>query len=476
MTFKLRPYQSETIANILDSMRHGNKRIIVQQPPRTGKTVIMADIARRTTDKGNRVMFLIHRKEVLDQAIATFKANGVDMSLATMGMVQTLTRRVKTLPEPQLIFIDEAHHAIAKSYQRILKAFPNAYVLLFTATPVRTGHDQLDKITDAIIPGKSIKWLTEQGYLAPFQYFSMPNIDTTKLKKSSTGDYTNESMDEAIDKAVYGDVIEQYSLHAKGMQAVCYSYSISSAKLIADRFNEAGISAVEVDGMTPAEERDELVRQFRDQKIKILVNVNLFTEGVDLPNVDCVIMVRPTQSLALYLQFAMRCLNPRPGKKAVIIDHVENWKRFGTPSADRDWEQAIITRKKRKRTDQITTVQCNQCMRIWEPEQLKNGRCPECGFPIRQKNSDDDQDRERKPVHLVKVNLIEIDQETENARYEADHRVAMAKQIIGNRLMQAVADKTVGQLSSVEELKAYGKLHGFKPGWAWYQAKNRGWA
>lgn len=465
--FKLRDYQTETIDQIYQSMRQGHRRIIVQQPPRTGKTVIMAEIARRTNDKGNRVMFLIHRKEVLDQAIATFKANGVDMSLATMGMVQTLTRRVKTLPKPQLIFIDEAHHAIAKSYQRILKAFPNAYVLLFTATPVRTGHDQLDKITDAIIPGKSIKWLTDQGYLAPFRYFSMPNIDTAKLKKSSTGDYTNESMDEAIDKAVYGDVIEQYNEHAKGMQAVCYSYSISSAKLIADRFNEAGISAVELDGMTPVEERDELVRQFRDQKIKILVNVNLFTEGVDLPNVDCVIMVRPTQSLALYLQFAMRCLNPRKGKEAVIIDHVENWKRFGTPSADRDWEQAIVTSKKRKKADPTpTTVQCNQCMMVWELKDLINGCCPECGFKIT---------KDRKPVEVIKTDLVEIDQETENARYEADHRVAMAKQIIGNRLMQAVADKTVNQLSSVEELKAYGKLHGFKPGWAWYQAKNRGW-
>lgn len=467
MTFKLRPYQSETIANILNSMRQGNKRIIVQQPPRTGKTVIMAEIARRATDKGNRVMFLIHRKEVLDQAVATFKVNGVDMSLATMGMVQTLTRRVKKLAEPQLIFIDEAHHAIAKSYQRILKAFPDAYVLLFTATPVRTGHDQLDKITDAIIPGKSIKWLTDQGYLAPFRYFSMPDIDTAKLK-SSTGDYTNESMDEAINKAVYGDVIEQYSEHAKGMQAVCYSYSISSAKLIAERFNEAGISAVEVDGMTPVEERDELVRQFRDQKIKILVNVNLFTEGVDLPNVDCVIMVRPTQSLALYLQFAMRCLNPRKGKEAVIIDHVENWKRFGTPSADRNWEQAIVTSKKRKKAGSAPpTVQCSQCMMVWELKDLINGCCPECGFKIT---------KVRKPTEVVKTDLVEIDQEIENARYEADHRVAMAKQIIGNRLIQTVADKTVGQLSSVEELKAYGKLHGFKPGWAWYQAKNRGWA
>lgn len=468
MTFKLRPYQSETIANILDSIRRGNKRIIVQQPPRTGKTVIMAEIARRATGKGNRVMFLIHRKEVLDQAIETFKADGVDMGIAKMGMVQTLTRRVKTLPTPQLIFIDEAHHAIAKSYQRILKAFPDAYVLLFTATPFRTGHDQLDKITDAIIPGKSIKWLTEQGYLAPFRYFSMPNIDTAKLKKSSTGDYTNESMDEAIDKAVYGDVIEQYSEHAKGMQAVCYSYSVASAKMLADRFNEAGISAVEVDGETPEERRNELVQQFRDQKIKVMVNVNLFTEGVDLPNVDCVIMVRPTQSLALYLQFAIRCLNPRPGKKAVIIDHVENWKRFGTPSADRDWEQAIVTSKKRKKADPTPpTVQCNQCMMVWELKDLINGCCPECGFKIT---------KDRKPVEVVKTDLVEIDQETENARYEADHRVAMAKQIIGDHLMQSVADKTVSQLSSPEELKAYGKLHGFKPGWAWYQAKNRGWA
>lgn len=468
MTFKLRPYQSETIANILESMRQGNKHIIVQQPPRTGKTVIMAEIARRTTDKGNRVIFLIHRKEVLAQAIETFKADGVDMSLATMGMVQTLTRQVARLPAPQLILVDEAHHAIAKSYQRILKAFPDAYVLLFTATPVRTGHEQLDKITDAIISGKSIKWLTDQGYLAPFRYFSMPDIDTVKLKKSSTGDYTTGSMDEAINKAVYGDVIEQYNEHAKGMQAVCYSYSVASAKMLADRFNEAGISAVEVDGETPEERRDELVQRFRDQKIKVMVNVNLFTEGIDLPNVDCVIMVRPTQSLALYLQFAMRCLNPRKGKKAVIIDHVENWKRFGTPSADRDWTQAIVTSKKRNKAGSIPpTVQCSQCMMVWEIKDLINGCCPECGFKIT---------KDRKPVEVVKTNLVEIDQEAENARYEADHRVGMAKQIIGNRLMQAVADKTVGQLSSVEELKAYGKLHGFKPGWAWYQAKNRGWA
>ena len=111
----------------------------------------MAEIARRTTDKNNCVMFLIHRKEVLDQAVATFKNQGVNSNLLIAGMVQTLTRKIDKLPEPQLILVDEAHHVLAKSYQRILNKFPNAIVLLFTATPIRTGKRQLDEIADDII-------------------------------------------------------------------------------------------------------------------------------------------------------------------------------------------------------------------------------------------------------------------------------------------------------------------------------------
>lgn len=121
--FKLRNYQQETVDKVYQSMRTGHHRIIVQQPPRTGKTVIMSEIARRTTEKNNRVMFIIHRKEVLEQAISTFKQQEVKMNLATMGMVQTLTRRVKQLKAPQLILIDEAHHALAQSYRRIIEAF-----------------------------------------------------------------------------------------------------------------------------------------------------------------------------------------------------------------------------------------------------------------------------------------------------------------------------------------------------------------
>ncbi|MEB3364946.1 DEAD/DEAH box helicase family protein [Lactobacillus sp. R2/2] len=162
--YELRTYQSDLIQCITKSMQNGHHHIIVQSPPRTGKTVVMAEIARRTTAKNNRVMFIIHRKEVLEQAKATFKAQGVNPNLATMGLVQTLCRRVDKLPEPQLILIDEGHHALAKSYQKILNKFKNAYVLFFTATPRRTRQKQLDQIADDIIVGKSIKELTNEGF------------------------------------------------------------------------------------------------------------------------------------------------------------------------------------------------------------------------------------------------------------------------------------------------------------------------
>ncbi|OYS78982.1 DEAD/DEAH box helicase [Limosilactobacillus reuteri] len=460
--FKLRDYQQETIDNIYQSMRYGNHRIVVQQPPRTGKTVIMAEIARRATRRGNRIMFLIHRKEVLAQAIATFKAQGVDMDLATMGMVQTLTRRIDNLSTPQVILVDESHHSLAKSYLRILKTFPEAYVLYFTATPVRTGHKQMDLISDDLIPGKSIKWLTEHGFLAPFKYYGLGDIDRSKLRKAN-GDYTNSSMDEALSHQIYGHIVQQYQRLAKGKQAVVYCHSIESAKEVAAKFKQANISAVELDGETPAKKRDEIVEKFRKQKITILVNVNLFTEGIDLPNVDCVIMARPTSSLALYLQFSMRCLNPRKGKTAIIIDHVDNFLTFGLPNSDRDWNKAIQTRDKRKKkpnTGGPAICQCKYCFGIFYRADMQNNSCPLCGHKL---------ESERKDYKVVNVDLQEI-----KANEAIKHRKAMVNKILSDQVVANVADKSPGQLNTVAELKAYAELHHYKKGWWYYVAKKKG--
>lgn len=419
----------------------------------------MAEIARRTTENNNRVMFLIHRKEVLDQAVKTFNEQGVNPNLLTAGMVQTLTRRVDKLPVPDVILVDEAHRALAKSYQRILNKFPKAIVLLFTATPHRTGRMQLDQIADDIIVGQSIHELTEKGFLAPFRYFQPPNdFDSKLLKRSSTGDFTNESMQEAMSTKIFGHIVKQYKRIASGMQAVVYTYSIDSAIKIAKKFNSEGISAVEVDGTTPKEKRDLAVRKFREQEIKILVNVNLFTEGVDLPNVDCVIMARPTASLALYLQFSMRCLNPRPGKTAIIIDHANNFKTFGYPDEDRDWKKAVKSGKQKSKTlltdPGLAIVTCDYCFAVVKASEVKDGKCPICGKPIKV--------HEAKPVS--DVDLVEATKERQNA----------IREIVKNDLLKKVANKSVDELHSMKELQAYAKLHGYKKGWCYYIAKRKG--
>lgn len=455
MAYQLRNHQQELITKIRKSLASGHHHIIVQSPPRTGKTVVMAEIAKRATDRGNSVCFIIHRKEVLEQAKATFQEQGVDPDLLEAGMVQSLTRHIDQIYPPEVILIDEAHHALAKSYTRILEAFPQAYVLLFTATPVRTGRNQLDQIADDIIVGKSIKELTEQGFLAPFKYYAAKDkdVDDKKLRRSSTGDYVTASIEEAVSHKIYSHTVDEYLAKADGKQAVVYTYSVEAANHLADEFNGRGITAAAIDATTPAQVRDTAVRKFRDQQLKVLVNVNLFTEGIDLPNVDCVIMVRPTMSLALYMQFSMRCLNPRPGKVATIIDQVGNWERFGLPNADRDWKALAKSKAsptKSLKRGGVQVIQCPDCFGVIEKSEVEDNTCPLCGYsPLVKKRGYSEQ----------KAELTEI--------HESD-QLKRIKKIISDKVMMNVVGKRVDQLQSRQEFQAYAKLHGYKPGWVWY--------
>lgn len=459
MGYELRGYQKELIDRIYRSMSVGHRHIIVQSPPRTGKTVVMAEIARRTTDKGNRVCFIIHRKEVLDQAKATFETQGVDPKLLEAGMVQTLTRHVDEMQAPAVILIDEAHHALAKSYRRILDKFPQAVVLLFTATPVRTGKNQLDQIADDLIVGQSIKKLTADGFLAPFWYYGAKHkdIDQKRLKKSSTGDFTDASIEEALSRKIYGHTVDEYLDKADGKQAVVYTYSVKAAKALADEFVSRGITAQAVDATTPADVRDKAVQAFRDQQLKVLVNVNLFTEGIDLPNVDCVIMVRPTASLALFMQFSMRCLNPRRGKIAVILDQVGNWERFGLPDDDRNWELLAKSRHASKRVGKkgtVSVIQCPNCYAVIDRQNVEDNTCPYCEYSP-----------------LVKRGNV---QQVEG-KLEKITRVKRIKKIINDQVLLNVAGKNFSELKSRKEAEAYAKLHGYKPGWVYYNwDKKRG--
>lgn len=452
--FKLRDYQQETIDKVYQSIKSGHRSIMVQSPPRTGKTVLMADIARRATAKGNRVLFMVHRQEIVQQVVKTFRADGVNMNLAKIGMVQTITRHVEDLDPPQIIFVDEAHHALATTYQRVLKAFPKAYKLLFTATPYRLNGAGFTDIADDLITGKPVSWLIDHHFLAPVEYYAPSQIDTSKLRTKRAGDYSVDSIQEAMKPKIYGNAVKHYLKLAAGKQAIAYTYNVDSAIKLAQAFNNQGITARSVAGSTPKEVRRKIIEDYRAGKIKIVTNAELFTEGLDLPNVDCVIMLRPTQSLSLYLQFAMRSMNPREGKTAIIIDHVGNVERFGLPTDDREW--TLEGREKGKTSSSGATIKSvTVCQTCFASFYRTGGTCPYCGAALGEEKK------------LEVVDDAELKKVTRS-------RLAIVKQLEQSAATQNIAGKRPSELKSFKEIQAYAKLKGYRPGWAYYYAKQRG--
>lgn len=419
--------------------------------PRTGKTVLMAEIARKTTIRGGRVMFIVHRKEIVDQVKTAFEEQGVDMRLAQIGMVQTFTRKVTKLIPPAVLFVDEAHHVLAKSYRRILDAFPDAIHLMFTATPIRLNGAGFEDVADDLIVGKPIQWLIDHGNLAPIQYYAPKQIDTSMLKAKLTGEFTEASIEKASKPRIYGNAVDHYLKLAAGKQAIAYTYNVASAHQLADEFNQRGITAAAVDGGTPKLVRDHVIDEYRAGRIQVVTNNELFTEGLDLPNVDCVIMLRPTQSLSLYLQFSMRSMNPRAGKTAIIIDHVGNVEKFGLPTANRDWK---LTGS--KTGDPVKpVVVCEECFGTFyrdEADRDSSGRtlCPFCGEPL--------------PVK----------QQSGSHTPETDDGAELEEYTAEQELMDRVRHMKPDDLKTYAEIGAYRKAHGYKPGWAYYQLKKRG--
>lgn len=414
----------------------------------------MAEIARRATDKGNRILFVVHRKEIVDQVVKTFKQQGVDMSLAKIGMVQTITRRVDKLKEPSIIFVDEAHHVLAKSYRRILDKFPNALKLLFTATPYRLNGEGFEEVADDLILGNSIKQLIKDGFLAPVDYYAPAQLDVSQLKTKRNGEFDEKSIAEAFKPKVYGNAVKTFKKLGGNKQAIAYTYNVASAERLASELNGNGITARAVSGKTPKDERDSIINDYRNGKIQVVTNAELFTEGLDLPNVDVVIMLRPTQSLSLYLQFAMRCMNPRKGKTAIIIDHVGNVNRFGLPTEPHHWKLEGNKKEKSNHSrDEIKPVTtCPECFATFY---RKGDNCPFCGADL----------VEEKELAVV-----------EDAKLEKvkEERLRKAHMIMNGGLAAKVADKKISELQNYEEVKAYAKFKQYKPGWVYFYSKKRG--
>jgi superfamily II DNA or RNA helicase len=432
----LRPYQSEIVAQVKQAFHDGYRHPCIVAPCGAGKTVLCAEIARKTTLLGNRVLFLVHRQELIEQTETTFRKYGVDMRYCQIAMVQTITRRLPKTSKPKLIITDESHHSLAVTYRRIYDHWPDVHTIGITATPCRLGGGGLGEINDILIQGVTTKYLIDNHYLAPFDYYAPALIDVSGLH-TKAGDYVAEESFAHMDKpAIYGDVIRHYNELSGGQKAICYCASIAHSMRMAEEFQASGIPAAHIDGGTSPVERSYAVEKFRSGFVKVLTNVGLVSEGFDVPDCGVSILLRPTKSLTLYIQQSMRCMRYMPDKKAVIIDHVGNYTRFGLPDQDRTWTLDVKQAEKRK--PEISVRQCPQCYYTHETAPM----CPKCGFEY----------------PAPKRTLEEV----KEARLQ--------------KIQGFVADyKQPGDCRSFEELRAYGKLKGYKNGWAWHQAKVRGY-
>lgn len=447
--FILRNYQKKLISDLKQSLMSGNHNVVVQSPAGSGKTVTMAAIAKSATDKHNDVLFIVHRREIVEQVKQTFKAYGVDMALCYVGMVQTVTRRLEKLDKPQLILVDECHHALAKSYTRIFDYFEQANVVGFTATPIRLSGQGLSKVFDDLILGPQIDWLIDNNFLVPYEYYSVKLIDDKKLKKNSTGDFSSKSMDSASKNIIYGDVIKTYKRVASNTKTIIYTHNVESSIKVAKEFNEAGFKALQVDGKTPKDKRKQAMDDFRSDKITILVNAELYGEGVDVPDCQTVIMLRPTESLSLFIQQSMRCMRYKPNKKATIIDHVANYTRFGLPDTPRAW--SLEGRDKKKKAGGNSSIAIRTCPHCFAVISAAYSICPICGVEIGVEN------KELKVDKSAKVEKIGKD-----FHFKTDYEKVRYSQM-------KIEDAT-----SFRDLQKIGKARGYKPGWSFYQAKVRG--
>lgn len=443
---ELRQYQQELINNIKRSINSGKRSVCAVLGCGGGKSVIEAAIAKSANDKGNRVLFLVHRSELCEQINNTFALCGVNPMLTQVGMVQTVTRRLAETPEPQIIITDECHHSLARTYLNIYYYFPDAVRIGFTATPVRMGTGGLGKVFDDLIESVSTKWLIDNHYLSPYKYYSYKLIDRSGFH-IKRGEFDISEVVETMEKPkIYGDTVLNYQKIANGKKTIVYCASIESSRMTAKEFQENGYKSAHLDGTTPTKERDRIVEAFRNGEIDILCNVDLFGEGFDVPDCECVILLRPTKSLTLHIQQSMRSMRYKPDKQAIIIDHVGNVFEHGLPDDVREW---TLTAKKTKAQNTVKVRECPECYAVYP---ANSDSCPVCGYTPPVSESD-----RREIEKVVNVELEELSPEELRQMNLREKPYSYSQ-----------------ELRTFEEMDEFRQARGYQFVWTLYQCKHLG--
>lgn len=478
----LRPYQQDLADAVRNAYRAGYQCPLLVASTGLGKTVIFSYVTHGAAQRGNPVLLVAHRREIIRQIslslakfgvehqvissadavraikVAHFRAFGrsfVSPFATTMvGSVQTIVGRLATIdatmdrvrqdtgrPAKLLVVQDEAHHCVEETqWGRVMEhcAKYNALGLLVTASPERLDGTGLGKghggFADTMIEAPPMAWAIDNGYLSPYRVFTTAKpIDMTGAKHRR-GDYAKEELEARADRpSITGDAIQHWRQHANGMRTVVFCVSVKHSQHVAAEFAAAGIPSAHIDGGIDDAERDKAITDFAAGRVLVLCNCSLVAEGFDLASIaqsdatiDCLVDLAPTESLVNAMQRWGRVLRPGPGKVAVILDHAGNVLRHGLPDDERDW--SLEGRKKRKRgeadnTPDVHVMTCEMCFSVHRPAPS----CPVCGYqyPI--------QDRK---IEQIEGELVELTDEDRAAMIRQQRQAQGKAQTVDDLMAQ----------------------------------------
>ena len=361
---KLFDYQEDMKSRIEKALRL-HRSVMAQMPTGTGKTYLLTAVIDSfvSQNPNEKVWIVAHRRELvsqIDETVRKFHSYSLSKTSSLLSSVkamsiQWLMRHYDEIEEePGMIVIDEAHHALAKTYKEMWERFPKAMFLGLTATPCRLNGKGFTDLFDVLVQSWGVPEFISKGRLATYDFVSIKSDGVTQRlidslqKRGADGDYQNKEMDMLLNKRPSIERLYQsFEEYGKDRKGIVYAINISHAKKIMELYQEHGIKAVAIDSKTPAMERQADIEAFKKGDIQVLVNVDIFSEGFDCPDVEFVQLARPTLSLAKYLQMVGRGLRVAKGKKnCVIIDNVGLYRVFGLPSQVWNWKATFEGRLK----------------------------------------------------------------------------------------------------------------------------------
>ena len=367
----LRDYQ-QSVLDELHQVWRKNRSVMIQMPTGTGKTVLLAAVIREYAKKG--VLVVAHRRELIEQISDTLEAFGVEHGIILAGQMEDGTKKVQVASiqtlsrrgseqNPSLVVVDEAHHALAETYRDLWERWPETKFLGLTATPCRLSGEPFTDLFDVLVQSWPVVEFIRKGWLSDVEYVSVrsDSVAMQKVaslnKRGADGDYQKKQMANVLDvPESIEHLYRSYRKYADGKKGIVYAINQQHARHIAEYYQEHGVNCAVIDSNTPAKERKRLVERFNaydirprptatpsnlegEGELQVLVNVDIFGEGFDVPEVEFIQLARPTLSLALYLQQIGRGMRISEGKsKVTILDQVGLWLVFGLPTTDWNWK------------------------------------------------------------------------------------------------------------------------------------------